>query len=91
MASRALEDAATLVLKGDDAPLTTGSGQKTSFVYLGPKVGGRTTNLETLIWVYERDGRPGGKRWVVFASGDVEQVPEARFQKLIVASRKAAK
>ncbi len=91
VASRAIEDAASLLLPGDEAPLTTASGQETSFAYVGPKPGFLTKGQESVIWVYERDGRPGGMRWVLFASGDIERITEADFQKLIEASRKAAK
>lgn len=91
VASRAIEDAASLLIEGDDAPLTTASGHPTSFVYVGPKLGFLTEGQKSVIWVYERDGRPGGMRWVLYASGDVGQIPEAEFQKLIGPSRKAAK
>jgi uncharacterized protein DUF3352 len=91
VSSRALENAGVLVLPGDKAPLTAGSGVKTSFVYLGPAAGNVDKDHEKVIWVHERDGRPGGTRWVLFASGDVRQVPEAEFKTLLEASRKMAK
>jgi hypothetical protein len=91
VASQALEDAATLLIEGDDAPLTTPSGHRTSFVYLGPKAGHLTAGQEKVIWAYERDGRPGGSRWVLFASGVVSPVEEAQFQELLRASREQMK
>jgi hypothetical protein len=83
VSAKMFDSADALVAPGDALPLTTASGFKTSFVYLGPKVGHLKENEGAAVWVYERDGRSSGSRWVLFADGQVRQVPEAEFQKLL--------
>lgn len=85
--SRALENADTLLLPGDEQPLSTGGGHKTSFAYVGPKVGSLREHTDQAVWVYERDGLGDGARWVLFADGSVRQVPADQFAKLLAGTR----
>lgn len=85
--SRALESADALLLPGDSRPLSTGGGHRTSFAYVGPKVGSLRDHTDQAVWVYERDGLGDGARWVLFADGSVGQVPAERFAKLLAGTR----
>lgn len=82
----ALENAASLVLAGDDKPLDL-AGTKSSFQYLGASVGELREGRENAVWVYSRDNLGGGHRWVLFADGTRKKVSEADFQKLLTATK----
>jgi len=84
--SGALENAASLLLPGDEAPLATQGGAKSSFLYLGAKVGDLREGRDRAVWVHSRDGL-GGDRWVLFADGTRKQVPEAEFEKLLTETK----
>jgi hypothetical protein len=85
--SQALEGPGTLQMAEDrSAPKV--DGYPCSFVYVGPAVGNILDQADQAVWVYLRDEVSGPKRWVLFASGEVKQVPEAEFQKLLAGTKK---
>jgi hypothetical protein len=79
--SGALKNAGQLVVHGTKVT-TTKAGTKTSFEYTGAKVGRITKGWDRIVWLYLH-GTIHGKRWVLFADGTVEAVPEAKFRKLL--------
>jgi len=82
----ALENAASLVLAGDDKPLDLG-GTKSSFAYLGAAIGELREGRENAVWIYSRDNLGGGHRWVLFADGTRKKVAEADFVKLLTGTK----
>ena len=92
LTSKVLEDPDALIVPWDDEPETTASGARTSFGYTGGAVGEIADGQSSAVWVYERSGLSGqGTRWVLFASGEVRNVPEAEFQKMLAATLKQLK
>jgi hypothetical protein len=83
-----VESPESLVLSGDAEPVSTPSGHKTSFGYVGAGVGQVLDEQDSAVWIYERDGLREDARWVLFASGRVRLVPEEEFQKLLSETHK---
>jgi len=83
----ALDDAASLLLPGDDSPLSL-NGRKSSFSYVGAAVADFREGRDKAVWVYTRDNLGGEDRWVLFADGTRRKVAEAEFQELLAGTRK---
>ncbi len=82
--SKALSSPRMLVVPGTTLT-TTKSGRKTSFDYTGPKTGHLLEKPGRAVWVYQH-AAAGGRRWVLFGSGEVRRVPEKEFQDLLAAT-----